>query len=212
MWSIGHTPRLLDRMRSADAAVGGPAAAWVAARDAVLRGLVHALSNRVGTVAAASALLEAGSAETAGRVLGGEVERLEALLALFRAATADPFGAGATEPLICAEVVGEALALHAHAGDAGSARVPQSGVDGAPPVLAPRAALLHALLVLIAGAAEGAVLRADADASVVRLRFDPPSGPEAAAGAAWLLAGSGAEVDGEGVVALPRLGAPGAPR
>ncbi len=63
------------------------ALAWAGARDRALRGLVHALSNRVGTVGAVGAMLDGAAAEsvaTASRILAGEGERLEALLALVR--------------------------------------------------------------------------------------------------------------------------------
>lgn len=210
-------------MRSADAAdFAAPDAAaacaalraWQTARDAVLRGLVHALSNRVGTVVAAGGLLEAGSAEVAGRVLGGEAERLEALLAQFRLITSDPFGdEAAPEPLILGEVVGDAITLHAYAAEARGAAVTSAGVDAAPPVLVSRAGLLHALLVLLAGVGdEAVVLRADVGpGGEVHVRIDPPSGGEApvAAGwlaARWLLTGSGGGGNADGALLLQQLG------
>ncbi|GJG86555.1 hypothetical protein tb265_17360 [Gemmatimonadetes bacterium T265] len=228
LWSIGHTRAPLDRMRSSDAADSvtpgglGPddptpddataytsLRTWVAARDAVLRGLVHALSNRVGTVVAAGGMLEAGSAEVAGRVLGGEAERLEALLAQFRLATADPFGdAAAPEPLLLAEVVGEAVALHGYADAAGEGAVALARVGEAPPVFVSRVGLLHALLVLLADAGGGTTtLRADVGgAGVVDVRTDPPPGGAGASAAAWLLRASGVRAAG-GALTLPQLGA-----
>jgi hypothetical protein len=125
--SIGRTPVALDT-QSPDASRRGPGGApsgapsgaaavlaWAAARDAVLRGLVHALSNRVGTVAAVAGMLDGAppaGVEVAARVLAGEGERLEAVLAAFRLATADPLGDdAAAEPLHVGELLGEVAAL-----------------------------------------------------------------------------------------------------
>lgn len=209
LWSIGHTPWRLDRMRSGGAsAADGSAAdaaalrAWGAARDAVLRGLVHALSNRVGTVVAAGALLDGGSAEAAGRVLRGEGDRLELLLAHFRLVTADPFGEDAApEPVVLTDVVGDALALHAYAADASDAGAITATIGGAPPVLASRAGVLHALLVLLAGGASA--VRAEPGPEVVRLRVEPA--PDAAAAAAARLLTSAGDGAG-GALLLPRFG------
>ena len=54
--SIDRSPGKLDAPRD-PAAI----ALLAAERDAVLRGLVHALSNRVGTVAAVAGMLDPGS-------------------------------------------------------------------------------------------------------------------------------------------------------
>ncbi len=208
MWSIGHRSAALDPMRSADAA--RPAAPvspavvlrWAAARDAVLRGLVHTLSNRIGTVVAAGGILAAGSAEVAGRVLEGEAERLELLLAEFRLLAADPFGdEAAPEPVVLHEVVAQAVALRAHLGGAPDAGAACEGVSEAPPVLASRAALLQALVVLLAGVEGDAVtLRAHVDERGVEVRADPAVAPDAVAAAAWLLGAAA----GQGVL-LPRF-------
>ncbi len=217
-------------MRSADAA--GPAAAgdlapddatpddatpaaalraWVVARDAVLRGLVHALSNRVGTVVAAGGMLEAGSAEVAGRVLSGEAERLELLLEHFRLVTADPFGDEAEpEPVVLVDVVSDAVALHAYAADGRDRVVTTVGVDAVPPALVSRAGLLHAMLVVFAAAGERAVaLRADVgESGVVQLRTDLGAAGSGMRVAAWLLAASGVRVGAGDALLLPAFGTP----
>lgn len=211
MWSIGHRWAGLDPMRSANAAMpsdADPAAAydalrtWLAARDAVLRGLVHALSNRVGTVIAAGGLLDAGSAEVAARVLGSEADRLERLLEEFRLVTADPFD-GAPEPVVLADVVRDAIALCAHAGDVDAIPATLAGVDGAPPLLVERTALLQALLVLLPGASRVQVTVAG---DFVSLAVHPARDAEAARAVAWLLRASGGHVDVEQTVFVPRLG------
>ena len=194
---------MLDRMRSIDAMPPRALARWIGARDAVLRGLVHSLSNRVGTVVAASGILAAGGVDVARTVLGGEAQRLDLLLTEFRFATDDPLGDEAlAEPLIVGELVAQALALRTHVGDARAATVTLDGVDEAPPASAARAALLQALVVLLAGV-DGAeiTVRARADEAVVQLATEPAAHPDAVVAAEWLLgvpAGHG--------IALPRLG------
>lgn len=217
MLSIGHTTVALDPMRSENAAPAGDDAphladrvvhAWTAVRDAVLRGLVHALSNRVGTVSAAAAMLEAGSADVARRVLAGESERLERLLEEFRLLTADPFDVAAgAEPLVVADVMRDALSLRAHAVDGPEPPVTLVGVDQVPPVLVSRAGLLHALLVLLHGVGEdGIAVHASVDAGAVVLGAEPTTTGWADV-AAWLLAGSGVQRASDGTLRLPRLSA-----
>ncbi len=204
------------------------ALAWAGARDRALRGLVHALSNRVGTVAAAGAMLDgapAESAATASRVLAGEAERLEALLALFRLATADPFGADAApEPVHVPELLGEVAALLGHAEPDAPVRVAADA--GVRPAVASRAALAQALATAAVAAARGGAgvtLGAAGDGPAVRLTVAPAGGAAdagdagdahaaraAAAACAWLLAASGgaARAAGGGVVlTVPALGA-----
>lgn len=195
-------------MRSADAAAAPADASvllrWLTARDAVLRGLVHTLSNRVGTVVAASGMLLVGSADVAGRVLEGEADRLDALLAEFRLVTADPFEPGtAPEPVVLGEVVAQAIALRTHVGEARDAVVTLEGVSEVPPVLASPARLLQALVVLLDGVDAAAItLRArDNDRGGVELSTEPAPSADVIATAAWLLGGAG----GRGIV-LPRFG------
>lgn len=202
---------------------------WARARDAAVRGLVHALSNRVGTVAAVAAMLDdgagdgvpAGSVGTAGRILAGEGERLEALLAFFRAASADPFGLDAApEPVHVPELLAEVVALAAYAVPEVVVRV-EAGPE-VRPAMASRAALGQALLACVCAAGGGeVVLRAmgeDAGGVTVvvvepGLEGAPTDAQCHAAGAAtWLLAGKGGEaaVRGGGVaITVPALGREG---
>ena len=219
VWSIGHRSAPLDSMRSADAAIpdaGEPTPTgyaalrtWLSARDAVLRGLVHALSNRVGTVIAAGGLLEAGSADVAGRVLAGEADRLERLLEEFRLVTMDPLDDSVIpEPVVLADAMREAMALHGHASEVRDVRAELTGVDDAPPLIVARAALTHALLVLCPGAQRmGVTVSGD----FVALRVEPAITAEAAQAVAWLLRPSGARVDDGQVVQIPRFGTAHAP-
>jgi hypothetical protein len=191
------------------------ALAWARARDAALRGLVHALSNRVGTVGAVGAMLDGAAAEsvgTASRILAGEGERLEALLALFRLATADPFGADAApEPLHVPELLGEVAALVGYA--AADAAVRVEAPPEVRPAVASRAALAQALVAAAAACGGAEVVLAAAPAgAAVRLSVGPAGGAaaaDAAGAAAWLLAASGGSAaggDGGVVVTVPALG------
>jgi len=90
------------------------AARWLAMHDELLRGLTHTLSNRVGTIAAVSSLLELGGASSARALdtLRTETDRLEQLLLLIRQL---PYRAAHTaEPILCADAVNAAIALVAH--------------------------------------------------------------------------------------------------
>lgn len=188
------------------------ALAWARAQGAVVRGLVHALSNRVGTVAAVGAMLDGaasggvppGSVDTASRILVGEGERLDALLAAFRLATTDPPGADAApEPLDVAALLGEVAALAAAAGW----DVEDVAHGALPPAVASRAGVVHALLALAPG--RHLMLRADADGGHVLVRVAGAAGRGPALEAAQWLAGVPVEVaaDGAAVLRLPALGA-----
>ena len=85
------------------------AARWLSVHDDLLRGLTHALSNRLGTVAAASYLLDQQptAVNTAAATLLAESERLEALLHLIRLL---PYPDGAVaEPVIPTDATTQAF-------------------------------------------------------------------------------------------------------
>jgi hypothetical protein len=155
----------------------GPAAPWArraAARDAVLRGLVHALSNRVGTVGAVASMLDPGAPAGGAPVamLQGEAERLERLLEEFRRFAGEP--GGGPEPVHLPDVVALAAGLHAHHPTLRDVPCALPEADALPPAYADPAAVLDALLVALdaaKGAAGGAAVRiaASADAEVVRV-------------------------------------------
>lgn len=208
MLSIGHTPGALDRPAGAPSAGTSADAvlAWARARDAVLRGLVHALSNRVGTVGAVAAMLDGAPPEsvvTAARVLDGEAGRLDALLAHFRLATADPL-AGEAEPVHVPELLAEVAALAGYVEGGGAVAV--DAPAEVRPAVVRRTALAHAVLALAhaaAGAGAEVTLRARNDGGRVVIAVAGGEGRGGAA-AAWLL-GDGATVEG-GEVVLAGLG------
>lgn len=90
------------------------AARWLSIHDDLLRGLTHALSNRVGTISAIAYMLELKPAalDTTVATLRAESEQLEELLHLMRVL---PRRADAVfEPVIPTDATTQALKLHAH--------------------------------------------------------------------------------------------------
>lgn len=101
-------------MKSSAGSDGAGAARWLTIHDELLRGLTHALSNRVATISAASTLLSLGgaSAERAPAMLQAETERLEQLLQLMRQL---PHRADAhPEPILAVDAAQSAIGLFAH--------------------------------------------------------------------------------------------------
>ena len=90
------------------------AARWLTVHDDLMRGLTHALSNRVGTIAAASFLLESQPASVAkvSAMLRDESERLDALLALMRLLPRRL--SPKAEPVMPTDLIGQAVALQGH--------------------------------------------------------------------------------------------------
>jgi signal transduction histidine kinase len=84
---------------------------WLSVHDDLLRGLTHALSNRLGTISATAYMVELQPASTAA-TLRSESERLDSLLTLFRLL---PRRADAmAEPVIPTDILGQAIAIAAH--------------------------------------------------------------------------------------------------
>lgn len=159
-------------------------AEWLALSDALLRGLVHSLNNRLTALAAFGELAALGDAEfAADRVLPAELGRLQALGAHFRLLVNDD---GPNEALELRLVADDALALHAHHAGARSVRCRVEWVGALPTVRVPRWAMLRLLIALLEvgrAAAErqgdaAAVLRVTADDESIVLQLDgrvPPS-------------------------------------
>ena len=124
--------------------------AWRLVSDAVLRGLNHAVSNRVASVAAVSALLDPAAPPGAElvRTLAADVTHFEAALRLLRLL---PAGRPAPpEPVLVADALADALALHAHHAGLGEALCTVEGDPAALlPVVVPMPAFLHALVLLL---------------------------------------------------------------
>ncbi|MGI8497853.1 MAG: hypothetical protein ACR2OG_09775 [Gemmatimonadaceae bacterium] len=130
---------------------------WQSECDALIAGLAHALSNRLSTLSAAAQSFElgitGGEAQTAG-ILTSEVERLEEILRFLRelpAAAAD-----APEPIHVPELLAVAVALHRHHRDYPAVQCRLDLHPSAEPVMQPRTALLHALLLMLGAAKKSA--------------------------------------------------------
>ena len=165
--SIDHSgPKL-------DAAVGNtelPPAAVLALlaveRDAVLRGLVHALSNRIGIVGAVAGMLEpdAPAPSVAVGMLQGETDRLSGLLDEFRQFAGEPVSA--PEPVHLPDLVATVLALHAHHPTLRDVACATEALQALPPAMADPDATRGALLAAIGAAKRAAGDAGDAGARV----------------------------------------------
>lgn len=172
----------------------GPAR-WLELQEELLRGLAHALGNRVGMVAGVADLLGVSAAPSPRMIaaLREEADRLETLLRRLRGV---PRARGGAEPVVLAEALAEAEALLADHPACREGAVPVTRVGGAGVVHAPPGAVGHALCVALAGAAAaGAVtvtVTVEAQGTTVTVTGGEPGAAPAAAAdlaaMAWLLA------------------------
>ena len=139
-------------MENSDVSIGAGAARWLSIHDDLLRGLAHAFSNRVATVAAIAALFDSSRVPDE-RVLAGlrtDADRLGGLLEqlrqLPRRDDAD------LEPLMPGDSVRAALALFAHHSDYRDVRCTVVVADDVQPVRVDPASLQHALCVALVSA------------------------------------------------------------
>jgi hypothetical protein len=192
-------------------------AVWLAEQSALLRGLAHALSNRVGTIIAVTGMLSA-DAPASGRVVGvlhDEGARLDELLGSMRVLGGEAEDAG-PELLLVSDVVHPAVALHAHHPDVRDIECVVVETPLGVPARASHRGVTRAMLVLLTaakrGASEGGVrLTWSETAHAVIVAIDGAgAGDDAtAAQATALLGGFGvvqAASDGYRLV-LPLLGA-----
>lgn len=157
--SIGRADEKLDPAVPADAEGDAARAAaverWSAERDALHRGLVHALSNRAGTVSAVAGMLmpERPIAAPIVAALQEEAARLEDLLALFRLLPAD--GASDAEALWLPDFLPPLLVLHGHHPTLRDVPCALDVDAGTLPVVVPAEALARAVLLLVSNAKRG---------------------------------------------------------
>jgi C4-dicarboxylate-specific signal transduction histidine kinase len=142
--------------------------AWAATGDGILRGLNHALSNRIVTLRTLAEFVGAAQerGEQLGRALGEEVERLEELLDKFRMLPSDD--ALKPEPIQLSELLGEVVALHRYHVDFRNVECTVSGNPATLPVLASRSVFTRALLILLTAAKRAALSRGE---TTVALRY-----------------------------------------
>ncbi len=188
--SIDHSAPKLDATAGQGELPPAAALALLAAeRDAVLRGLVHALSNRIGIVGAVAGMLEpdARAAGVAVGMLQDESERLTGLLDEFRLFAGEPVSA--PEPVHLPDLVASVLALHAHHPTLRDVACGTTAVQTLPPAMADPDATRGALLAAVGAAkraagAVGAHVRGVLDGDTVRLIAEPVASGAATAGAA----------------------------
>lgn len=200
-------------------------ARWLEIQDELLRGITHALSNRIATISAAAYMLEFNdiTAEQAAASLRSETERMDVLLQLLRQLPSrDDSG---FEPVMPSELVSQAVELHAHHSDLRDVAVHIEVADSVLPVWVEPHSLLQALLLALTAAKRAAFPNAlgvhvmlHGDAEVVRFSVHPEntSGSidftrtaiDAAAAECCLLAARGratARTDGGCELELPTL-------
>jgi signal transduction histidine kinase len=165
-------------------------ARWLEVQDELLRGITHALSNRLATLSASAYMLEFEDitcTEAAGS-LRAETDRLDALLQLLRLLPSRDDSA--FEPLAPGDVVEQAVALHAHHCDLRDVPVRVDVDDAVLPVWVEPHALLQALLLALSAAKRAAfaagsgvelIVRGDGDEVRVGVHPDGtfPSGHDA---------------------------------
>jgi signal transduction histidine kinase len=178
------------------------AARWLAIHDELLRGITHALSNRIATIGATSYMLEHGDVAVAQTVeaLRDESERMDTLLQQLRQLPARP-GAEA-EPMTVGDICANAIRVHTHHGDWRDFECDVVEDPDVYPVWGEPHAITHAVLVALTAAKRNAVpgsrvrIHISGDTSVVRISASAPSPNDTAdhlnladaEAASWLLA------------------------
>jgi signal transduction histidine kinase len=170
------------------------AEAWAEVSETLVRGLAHALSNRIATIGTIAELLRVGGDDplAMSEMLGVESRRLEDLLEQMRALSARH--AGRMEAMRLSDAVAGAMALHSYHPERRSIAITIEPGDESRPVLGD-ALLLQRELVLLLDAATHAALSHPSRAA--RVRF----GLQGIVGVVRVLVGDGPENG-----ALPEVG------
>ncbi len=131
-------------------------ARWLEVQDALLRGVAHALSNRIATVSAAVYMLEHRDVtpEQAATSLRDATERMDELLQLLRLLPSRDDTS--FEPVMPRDVVEQAVTLHGHHGDLREVPVTVRYEGDVLPVWVEPHAFLQALLLALTAAARSA--------------------------------------------------------
>jgi hypothetical protein len=187
-------------------------AEWVEVSDSLMRGLVHALNNRITALSAFAELAVIGDAEfTPQRVLPGELDKLLQVNGLFRLLLNENLPAEALE---LGPLLEEAVALHGHHARLRAIRCDVVQVGTVLPLRVPRWALLRLLLVMMESAKRSAdspgpavtTLRVTGEDRTITLRAPHGGEPSRYAAAMAELCGGSIECDADEMVArLPTL-------
>jgi len=155
-------------------------ARWLEVHDELLRGVTHALSNRVATISASAYMLEYDdvTGAQAAESLRLEAERMDVLLQLLRLLPSRDDRE--FEPVAPGDVITQAVALHAHHCDLRDVRVSVAVSEAVLPVWVEPHAFMQAVLLTLTGAkraafaAGGAVrVSVDGDADTVHVTVYP---------------------------------------
>ena len=202
------------------------AARWLAIHDELLRGLAHALSNRVATVAAAAYLIESQERPSAAsaQLLRIEADQLEGILHLVRLL---PRGNdGDAEPVMAADAARTAIELHGHHAVLHGIPCELAKADDVQPAWGDHIALPQAIAVGLGVAKRAAVdqrgvrIAVSSTDDVVRLAIECPFHPRGTVHGVddaldieainWLLAATGGDAvltDGGCTIEVPSLSA-----
>jgi nitrogen-specific signal transduction histidine kinase len=160
--------------------------AWSSVSEALVRGLAHALSNRIATIGTIAELLRVGGDDPAAmsEMLGVETSRLEDLLEQMRALSARQ--SGRLEAMRLSDAVAGAMAMHSYHPERRSIAMTVEPGDESRPVLGDALRLQRELLLLLDAATHAALSHAS---RAVRVRF----GLQGRVGVVRVLVGGGAE-------------------
>lgn len=193
-----------------DADIAG-LADWIALSEALLRGLVHSLNNRLTALSAYAQLAAMGDDDfTAQRMLPGELGRMQEVSALLRLLAGDDSPAEAIE---LEPVLNDALTLLGHHAGFRAVQCTVEREGTQLPLRAPRGALLRLVLMLMEAGKRTAeqagrdttVLRVSGDERFIRLQVDGAAVPPYALAMARLCGAADESPDDTGVVRLPNL-------
>jgi len=160
--------------------------AWSSVSEALVRGMAHALSNRIATIGTIAELLRVSGDDPAAmsEMLGVETQRLEDLLEQMRALSAQ--SSGRMEAMRLSDAVAGAMAMHSYHPERRSIAMTVEHGDESRPVLGDALLLQRELLLLLDAATRAAASHAS---RAVRVRF----GLLGSVGAVRVLVGDGAE-------------------
>ncbi|MEO8879961.1 MAG: hypothetical protein ABI446_06145 [Gemmatimonadaceae bacterium] len=171
------------------------AEAWSAVSETLVRGLAHALSNRIATVGTIAELLrlDGDDPATMSEMLAVETRRLEDLLEQMRALSMHH--SGRHEAMRLSDAVAGAMALHSYHPERRSVAITIEPGDESRPVLGDAIRLQRELVLLLDAATTSALAHVS---RAVRVRF----GLQGRVGVVRLLVG-----DAEGAGSLPECAA-----
>lgn len=181
------------------------AARWLAIHDELLRGITHALSNRIATIGATSYMLEHGdvAVEQTIESLRAECERMDTLLQQLRQLPARP--GAEPEPMTVGDACTSAIRVHANHGEFRDFDCDVVEEPDVYPIWAEPQSFTHAILVALTAAKRNAMpgsrisIHIAGDTNVVRINAAAAHAVASeddlnitdAAAASWLLASHG---------------------